>query len=198
MSGAHLGGEILADGPIHKLIVEFELNRFRGELLPELERLKEQGIIRVLDLIAVRKDRMGAFAVLSMSDLSPEEAVEFGAAVGSLIGLGVAGREGAEIGAVVGAEALEDGHLFDPRDAPRLAERMPNATTYVIALFEHLWSIPLREKIDRAGGSIITEEWVGISELISIGLGASSTPLGLVADTVAEQVADSQEAETGT
>ena len=193
MSGEHLGGEILADGPIHKLIVEFELNRFRGELLPELERLKENGIIRVLDLIAVRKDRMGAFAVLSMSDLSPAEAVEFGAAVGSLIGLGVAGRKGAKAGAVVGAEALEDGHLFDPRDAPRLAERMPNATTYVIALFEHLWSIPLRQKIDRAGGSIVAEEWVGISELISIGVGAASTPLGFVADVESE----AQAAEAG-
>lgn len=193
MSGEHLGGEILADGPIHKLIVEFELNRFRGELLPELERLKEHGVIRVLDLIAVRKDRMGAFAVLSMSDLSPAEALEFGAAVGSLIGLGVAGREGAKAGAVVGAEALEDGHLFDPRDAPRLAEGMPNATTYVIALFEHLWSIPLRQKIDRAGGSIVSEEWVGISELISIGLGAASTPLGFVADVESE----AQAAEAG-
>jgi hypothetical protein len=177
MSTEHRGGEILADGPIHKLIVEFELNRFRGELLPELERLKELDIIRVLDLMAVRKDRLGAFAVVSMSDLSPEEAIEFGAAVGSLIGLGVGGREGAKLGAVVGAEALEDGHLFDPRDAPKLAERMPSGTTYVIALFEHRWAIPLREKIDRAGGSIVAEEWVGISELISIGLGAASATL---------------------
>ena len=50
-------GDILAHGPIHKLTVEFELNRFRGELLPELDRLKELGIIRIIDLLAVRKDR---------------------------------------------------------------------------------------------------------------------------------------------
>ena len=66
-------GDILARGPVHKLTIEFELNRFRGELLPELDRLKELGVIRIIDLLAVRKDRTGAFMVMMASDLRPDE-----------------------------------------------------------------------------------------------------------------------------
>ena len=109
-------GDILARGPVHKLTVEFELNRFRGELLPELDRLKELGIIRIIDLLAVRKDCTGAFMVMMASDLRPDEAVDFGSSVGKLIGLGIGGREGAEIGAKLGAEMLADGHVFEPDD----------------------------------------------------------------------------------
>lgn len=165
-------GEILAHGPVHKLTVEFELNRFRGELLPELDRLKELGIIRIIDLLAVRKDRTGAFMVMMASDLRPDEAVDFGTSVGKLIGLGIGGREGAEIGAKLGAEMLADGHVFEADEAPAIAERMRPDTTYVIALLEHTWSIPLRAKIDRAGGSVIEDEWIGIADLITIGYSA--------------------------
>jgi hypothetical protein len=162
-------GDILARGPVHKLTVEFELNRFRGELLPELDRLKELGIIRIIDLLAVRKDRTGAFMVMMASDLRPDEAVDFGTAIGKLIGLGIGGREGAEIGGKLGAEMLADGHVFEADEAPAIAERMRPDTTYVIALLEHTWAIPLRSKIDRAGGSVIEDEWIGIADLISIG-----------------------------
>jgi hypothetical protein len=165
-------GDILARGPIHKLTIEFELNRFRGELLPELDRLKELGIIRIIDLLAVRKDRTGAFMVMMASDLAPDEAVDFGSSVGKLIGLGIGGREGAEIGAKLGAEMLADGHVFEADEAPAIAERMRPDTTYVIALLEHTWSIPLRSKIDRVGGSVIEDEWIGIADLISIGYAA--------------------------
>jgi hypothetical protein len=167
---------VLANGPIHKLAVQFEPHRFRGEILPELERLKSLGIIRVVDLIAVRKDETGSLTVLTTSDLAPDEAVEFGTAVGTLIGLGIGGREGAEVGGRLGAEALADGHVFDAVDAPAIAELMSPGSTYVIALLEHLWAIPLREKIERAGGSIIAEDWIGIEDLIV--LGYSKAPPG--------------------
>ena len=170
-------GEILAHGPVHKLTVEFELNRFRGEILPELDRLKELGIVRVIDLLAVRKDRTGKFMVMMASDLDPEEAIDFGVSVGKLIGLGLGGREGAEIGAQLGAEALADGHVFEADEAPVIAETMRPDTTYVIALLEHTWAIPLRAKIDRAGGSVIADEWIGIPDLISIGY-AADQPAG--------------------
>ena len=183
-------GDILARGPVHKLTIEFELNRFRGELLPELDRLKELGIIRVIDLLAVRKDRTGAFMVMMASDLRPDEAVDFGTSVGKLIGLGIGGREGAEIGAKLGAEMLADGHVFEADEAPAIAERMRPDTTYVIALLEHTWSIPLRAKIDRAGGSLIEDEWIGIADLISIGYSADQggvEPVGESGDESLEE-----------
>jgi uncharacterized membrane protein len=176
--GELTGEGMLAAGPIHKLVVEFDSNRFKGEILPELDRLKDLGIIRVIDLIAVRKDGQGRLAVISASDLGLDEAREFGAMVGALIGLGAAGREGAAEGAIVGARALEDGHLFDAADAPRLAALIPENSSIAIALLEHRWAIPLREAIQRAGGSVVDDAWLGAEDLIAIGLRSTAAGNG--------------------
>jgi hypothetical protein len=166
--------DVLAAGPVHRLVVEFDLSRFRGEILPELERLKELGVIRVVDLLAVRKDRSGALSVLTASDLTPEEASEFGATVGGLIGLGAGGRAGAAEGAIVGAEAAADGHLFDPAEAREIAARIPSGSTVVVALLEHRWAVPLRNAIARAGGVVVDEQWIGAEDLIALGLRAAA------------------------
>ena len=65
----------------------FDGNRFRGEILPELERLKREGVVRILDLLLVRKDSVGAITHLVASDLDWEEAAAFGETMGMLAGL---------------------------------------------------------------------------------------------------------------
>ena len=128
------------------------------------------GIIKVIDLLAVRKDRTGKFMVMMASDLNPEG--------GDRRGLGQeahrsgwAAAKGAEIGAQLGAEALADGHVFEADEAPVIAETMRPDTTYVISS-SSTWAIPLRAKIDQTGGSVIADEWIGIPDLISIGYAA--------------------------
>ena len=83
-------------GPVQMLILGFEDPKFTGEGLAELERLREAEIIRLIDLLAVWKDADGNVAVLQDTQLSEGEAKEFGAVVGGLIGLGMAGEEGLE------------------------------------------------------------------------------------------------------
>ena len=56
--------------------------------MPELERLKDAGLIRLVDLLFVTKNADGELDVLQTSDLSTDEATEFGAIVGALVGLG--------------------------------------------------------------------------------------------------------------
>ena len=49
-------------GPIQMMSVAFPGNRFKGEILPELERLKKEEIVRVIDMLLVRNDHeMAAF-----------------------------------------------------------------------------------------------------------------------------------------
>src|SRR5687767_8101858 len=103
----------MAMGPVQLLVVGFAGGELKGEILAELERLRDHEVVRLIDLVFVRKDADGRVEKILRSDLSPEEADELGATVGALIGLGAAGVEGAELGAVEGAEALEDGHVFD-------------------------------------------------------------------------------------
>src|SRR5258706_5290943 len=100
-------------GPVQMLVVGFEDGKFEGEILAELRRLREHDIIRMVDLLFVAKDDQGDIVKLEHSDLSQEEAMEFGALAGALLGLGADGEEGAEAGALAGAEAAEDGSLLD-------------------------------------------------------------------------------------
>ena len=36
-------------GPLQMLTIAFDGNRFKGEILPELDRLKQQGRLRIVD-----------------------------------------------------------------------------------------------------------------------------------------------------
>jgi uncharacterized membrane protein len=166
----------MAIGPVQMLIVGFDEPKFKGEVLEELKRLKDADIIRLIDLAVVRKDDEGNIETLHTSDLSEDEAMEFGAYVGALIGLGAAGEEGAEAGAVAGAEALADQQVFDDDQVWYVADAIPNGTAAGVALIEHRWAIPLRDAIARAGGIPLADEWIHATDLVAIGLvGAESS-----------------------
>jgi uncharacterized membrane protein len=160
----------MAIGPVQMLVVGFDEPKFKGEVLEELKRLKEEDIIRLIDLAVVRKDDEGNIETLHTSDLSEDEAMEFGAYVGALIGLGAAGEEGAEAGALAGAEALADQQVFDDDQVWYVADAIPNGTAAGIALIEHRWAIPLRDSIARAGGIPLADEWIHATDLVAIGL----------------------------
>jgi uncharacterized membrane protein len=164
-------------GPIQILTIAFDGNHFKGEILPELERLKTLGLIRVIDLLFVRKDSMGAVATLTASDLDWEEAADFGAIVGALIGWGVAGEEGAEIGWMAGAADSADGHTLDEQDSFALVQSIPNGSSAGIALIEHVWAKPLRRAIRRANGVEVANSWLQPEELIRTGLSAAVPPV---------------------
>src|SRR6516164_11756731 len=116
-SPEHPPSELAELGPVQILTVVFDGNHFKGEILPELERLKTLGLIRVIDLLFVRKDSMGAVATLTATDLDWEEAADFGAMVGGLIGWGFGGAEGAEMGWMAGAADSADGHTLGEDDS---------------------------------------------------------------------------------
>src|SRR5512133_4358448 len=99
----------MAIGPVQLLVLGFNHPDFHGEVIQELERLRETDTVRVIDALAVYKDAEGAIEVEHLSNLSHEEAVELGSKVGALIGLGIEGEEAFDAGAVLGAEAAADG-----------------------------------------------------------------------------------------
>lgn len=157
-------------GPVQMLVVGFEGPEFKGEILKELARLKGEDIIRLIDLLVVRKDDEGNIETLHTSDLNQDEAMEFGAVAGALIGLGAAGEDGAEAGALAGAEAMADGQAFDDDEVWYAADAIPNGTAAGIALIEHRWAVPLRDAIVRAGGIPLVDEWIHATDLVAAGL----------------------------
>jgi uncharacterized membrane protein len=160
-------------GPVQLLVVGFEDGKFSGEILAELQRLSEHDVIRLVDLLFVTKSEDGELAAAETSDLSPEEAAEFGALAGALLGLGAAGEEGAEEGAALGAAAMEDGQAYSEEDVWYLADAIPAGSSAGIALIEHRWAIPLREAIQRAGGEALADSWVHPSDLVAAGAEAA-------------------------
>ena len=160
-------------GPVQLLVLGFEGDNFTGEIAAELKRLREEDVVRLIDLMFVKKDDAGELDIIQASDLNEDEAIEFGAVVGALVGFGAGGEEGAEIGAEAGAEDLADGHAFDEEDVWFLADAIPNGTAAAIALIEHRWAIPFRDSIARAGGFVLADEWVHPKDLLAVGLAAA-------------------------
>jgi uncharacterized membrane protein len=155
-------------GPIQMTTLAFPGNRFKGEILSALEKLKKAGIVRVIDLLLVRKDELGKVMVTTASDLDWQEAVSFGSYVGALAGYAAAGAAGVERGAIAGAAELADGHLFDQDNVFRVTQALPDNTSAVLVLFEHLWAKALLDAVDRAGGSELTNDLIRPEEVISV------------------------------
>jgi uncharacterized membrane protein len=155
-------------GPVQILVVGFQETNFQGEVLDELKRLTEAGIVRLVDLAVVSKDTDGEVAAVELSGLSAEESAELGALVGAMIGLGMDGEEGMEAGAIAGAEAAEEGFIGE-EEVWSIADAIPMGTTAAVALIEHRWAIPLRDAIRRAGGVALADSWVHPEDLVAFG-----------------------------
>jgi uncharacterized membrane protein len=161
----------MAIGPVQLLVLGFNHPNFHGEVIQELERLRESDTIRVIDALAVHKDADGEMEVAHLSNLTDEEAVELGSKVGALIGLGIEGEEGLEKGAEAGALAAADGiDVFSDEQAWDVLEDIPNDSAAALLLIEHHWAVPLRDAIARAGGFRLSDGFISPLDLVGIGL----------------------------
>jgi uncharacterized membrane protein len=161
----------MAIGPVQLIVLGFSHPNFHGEVIAELERLRESDTVRVIDSMAVYKDANGELEVEHLSNLTTDEAIELGSKIGALIGLGIEGEEGAEAGAVAGAEAAADGvHVFSEQEAWDVLEDIPNDSAAALILLEHHWAVPLRDAIARAGGFRLSDGFISPLDLVEIGL----------------------------
>jgi uncharacterized membrane protein len=155
-------------GPMQLLVIASDQERLTGEIYPELRRLTDEGVVRLVDLLLVTK-KDGEIQTFQKSDLPPDEAVELGALIGALVGFGAGGEEGAELGLAVGAAELEDGHVLDEDDAWDLGDVIPDEGWAAVALIEHRWAIPLRDATLAAGGRVLADEWIHPADLVAVG-----------------------------
>jgi uncharacterized membrane protein len=163
----------MAIGPVQLIVLGFKNPNFHGEIIAELERLRASDTVRVIDSLAVYKDAAGEMEVEHLSNLSEREAVELGSKIGALIGLGIAGEEGAEAGAVQGAEEVAAAggvQVFPDQAGWDVLEDIPNDSAAALVLLEHHWAVPLRDAIVRAGGFRISDGFISPLDLVDIGL----------------------------
>ena len=163
----------MAVGPVQLLVLGFKNPDFHGEIIAELERLRASDTIRVIDSLVVYKDADGELEVEHLSNLSKQEAIELGSKIGALIGLGIEGEEGAETGAIAGAEEVDAAggvHVFTEEEGWDVLEDIPNNSAAALILIEHHWAVPLRDAIARAGGFRISDGFISPLNLVEIGL----------------------------
>src|SRR5262249_3411698 len=164
-------------GPIQFVVIGLDNDKQRGQVARELQAVSEKGIIRVLDLLAIRKESDGSFMSLGTSDLSTDERITYGAVVGGLLGMGAAGQVGAEVGAELGAETFAT-HTFglSNKEIQQIAADVPVGKTALMVLYEHQWAVRLKEALQSAGGVLLAQGMVQPESLLALGalLGAAS------------------------
>jgi hypothetical protein len=143
-------------------VLGFDHPDFRGEILAELERLRDNDAVRVIDALAVYKDAEGEFEVAELGGHPGMEAAEFGLLVAALVGLGIEGEESSN-----GAPGVDESESEDGWD---VLDDIPRDTAAALLLLEHHWAVPLREAIARAGGYRIGDGFISPLDLVEIGL----------------------------
>lgn len=163
----------MAIGPVQLIVLGFNHPDFHGEIIDELEKLRESDTVRVIDSLVVYKDAGGELEVEHLSNLSEAEAIELGSKIGALVGLGIDGEEGLEAGAIAGAEEVAEAggvHVFTEQEGWDVLDDIPNNSAAALILLEHHWAVPIRDAIVRAGGFRISDGFISPLDLVGIGL----------------------------
>jgi hypothetical protein len=126
-------------GPIDLMVVEFPHRKTPGEGVPLFVDLVDRGIIRVLDLVFVRKEEDGSVRRLKLADLGPELAV----------------FEGAASGLVADEDVDDTAAALDPDSAA------------VILVYENRWAAPLAQAMRRGGGQLVVSERLPIQAILA-------------------------------
>jgi hypothetical protein len=119
-------------GPLEYVVIEFEGSHLTGEILPELHRLRDLGIVRVVDLLLMQKNAQGKVSARELSDLSEEEAKPFGPIAGEVL------------------------DVLSEADIEAAAADLPVNNSGAIVLLEHTWATRLQETIRNAQGRVIS------------------------------------------
>ena len=116
-------------GPVEYLILGFPGNKFTGEIVPELAKLIESRLVRIIDLTFISKDAAGGVQVVEY------DAVE-------------------ELAAFVGLDAEVGGILTDEDVAYAAMSLEPNSSAALL-VWEDTWAGPFAAAVRKANGVIL-------------------------------------------
>ena len=157
-------------GPMQMLVIAFEDPKFHGQIRRELESVMEKGMIRLIDLLFIWKDKEGNITSMEATQLNEEEKMRFGAVVGGLIGFGARGEEGAIAGMEEGAlAAAQKNYGITEEDIWEITEDIPEGTAAAILIIEHLWAKELKQALRDAGGVLVSQGMITPELLVLVG-----------------------------
>ena len=133
--------DVEAIGPVSYLIVEFPGSKMTGEGLPILVDLVDRGLIRILDLLFVKRDEDGTLTTAELTDLDGDGELDL------MI------FEGAASG------------LLDESDLADAATVVEPGSSAAILLFENRWATPFTQALRRGGAEVVAAGYVPLDAL---------------------------------
>jgi Family of unknown function (DUF6325) len=130
-------------GPVDWLVVEFPGSRFNGEIAPTITDLVDRGIIRVLDLLVLRKDDDGSIEAFEMGDLGDDELGE------------------------LRAYETELAMLLSAEDVEAMAAAVEPGSSAACLVWENRWAAPFASAVRRAGGQLVANGRIPVQALLA-------------------------------
>jgi len=120
-------------GPVDYLVIEFpaEKANFSGEIADELKDLVERGVVRVLDLVLLRKDPDGSVEGFEMHEFDD-----------SVLG---------DLREFEGDVAM----LLAEEDIEAIGLALEPGSTAGVLVWENSWAAPFGSAVRRAGGQLV-------------------------------------------
>jgi hypothetical protein len=130
-------------GPVDWIVVEFPGSRFKGEIAPTLADLVDRGVVRVLDLLLIRKADDGSLDFYELSDLDESE-------IGSL-------------------RAYETviADLLSVEDVEAVAAAVEPGSTAALLVWENTWAAPFGSAVRRAGGQLVASGRIPVQAILA-------------------------------
>ncbi|WP_371503471.1 DUF6325 family protein [Kitasatospora sp. NBC_00374] len=129
-------------GPIDYLVVEFPGSRMTGEGLPLLVDLVDRGIIRILDLVFVKKEDDGSVSGVELADLTGDGRLDLTVFEG--VSSGLLGQDDIDEASAV----LEPG------------------SSAGILVYENTWAGPFAAALRRGGGRLVAGGRIPVQALL--------------------------------
>ena len=175
-------------GPIQFVAFGFDtVDRFRGEILQQLEELTDLPAVRMLDVLFVAKEDNGDLVALEGGELGIEEGDEaLGTLLGALMGFSFDDDADRPPGEITEASAMG----VSVADIRRIGRDLAPGTAAALFLLEHRWAAGLRDALRGAGGFPMAQGFLTLEGLVLIGAELQAT-----ADAIAAlETADALEA----
>lgn len=135
--------EFVEMGPIDYIVVEFPGNRMTGEGLPILVDLVDRGLIRILDLLFVRKDEDGTVAGMEVADFDGDGALD------------LAVFEGVSSGLLGEDDIAEAGKALEPGNSAG------------ILVYENVWAAPFAAALRRGGAQLVASGRIPVPAVLA-------------------------------
>lgn len=157
----------MAIGPIQIFYFKFdELKQVEGQPVRKaIADLRGKGLIRLIDVLFVRKELDGSVSRESATDLSEEGAQRFGGAIKKAMGLDAPDAMSTQEALDLVGQSLG----LTATDLNKLESEIEPGQAGLVLMFEHTWAIPLREALKNVGGRAVMQAFLSPDAVAMVG-----------------------------